>query len=73
MSEPKIQLCYSDDSGRTWSNWRELGLGEVGEYQKRLRARRLGATRNRVWRIRTSAPVTVNVLGAVGYAEPADA
>lgn len=72
MSEPTLQIRYSDDGGRNWSNWRELGLGEVGEYEKRLRCRRLGAARQRCWEISTSAPVVCNVLGAVAYAEPAD-
>ena len=62
---PVIQVCYSDDGGRNWSNWREIPLGLVGEYRKRQRIRRLGAARQRVWRIRTTAPLTVHVLGAV--------
>lgn len=67
-----IQVCYSDDGGRNWSNWRELDLGETGEYRKRLRARRLGSARQRVWWIRTSAPQTVQVLGAVAALEAAE-
>ena len=65
MSNRKVQLCYSDDGGQTWSNWRERSLGEVGEYEKRVRFHRLGSFRNRVWRFRVSSPIQRDVITAV--------
>ena len=72
MTEPVIQVRYSDDGGRNYSNWREVPLGLVGEYQTRQRLRRLGASRQRVWEIQCAEPLKVNVLGAVAYAEMTD-
>lgn len=65
MSNRKVFLCYSDDGGHTWSNWRERSLGERGEYGKRVRFNGLGAFRNRIWRIRVSSPIKRDLLGAV--------
>jgi hypothetical protein len=64
MSDRKVFLCYSDDGGFTWSNWRERSLGEVGEYGKRIRFSRLGAFRSRIWRIRVSSPVKRDIIAA---------
>lgn len=69
MTDRTVQMRYSDDGGRNWSNWREVELGEVGEYAKRIRFRRLGAARQRVWHIRTAAPQKVALLAAVVQAE----
>ena len=69
---PVIQICYSDDGGNNWSNWREIPLGLVGEYKKRQRIRRLGSARQRVWWIQCAEPLKVNVLGAVAALEGAE-
>lgn len=67
MSDRKVFICYSDDGGRNWSNWRERSLGEVGEYQKRVRLHLLGKFQNRIFKIRVSSPIRRDLLGAVGY------
>lgn len=42
-SEPAlIQHRFSDDQGRTWSDWVEASTGFGGDYRKRVRYRRLG-------------------------------
>lgn len=64
MIDRKVFLCYSDDGGRNWSNWRERSLGETGEYNKRIRFNRLGAFRERIWRIRVSSPVKRDIIAA---------
>lgn len=64
MSDRKVFLCYSDDGGRNWSNWRERSLGETGEYNKRIRFNRLGSFRERIWRIRVSSPVKRDIIAA---------
>lgn len=61
----KAMMCYSDDGGRTWSNWRERSLGAQGQHQKRVRFNRLGAFRARIWRIRVSSPIRADLLGGV--------
>ncbi|KRG69125.1 hypothetical protein [Pseudoxanthomonas dokdonensis] len=65
MSDRKVQISYSDDGGRNWSNWRERSLGELGEYGKRVRFWRLGRFRNRIYRIRVSSPIKRDLLGGV--------
>jgi hypothetical protein len=64
MIDRKVFICYSDDGGHTWSNWRERSLGNVGEYGKRIRLDRLGSFRERIWRIRVSSPVKRDIIAA---------
>lgn len=61
----KLLLRYSDDGGHHWSNWREIGLGNIGQYNARARATRLGSGRDRVWHFRVTDPVTCNLISAV--------
>lgn len=67
MSDRKVFICYSDDKGHTWSNWRERSLGEVGEYKKRVRLWRLGKFVDRIFKVRVSSPIRRDLLGAVGH------
>lgn len=67
MTDRKVFICYSNNGGRTWSNWRERSLGEIGEYEKRVKLNRLGKFRNRIFKIRVSSPIRRDLLGAVGY------
>jgi hypothetical protein len=50
--EPEVGLSYSDDSGATWSNPVYLSTGKVGERFARVTWRRLGRSRDRVWKLR---------------------
>jgi hypothetical protein len=63
---PLVTLSWSDDGGHTWANEheRDASMGAVGEYFTRVKWRRLGAGRNRVFRVATSAAVAVTWLGA---------
>lgn len=63
-TDPMWRLQWSDDGCRNWSNARELRLGASGQYRNRAFARRLGLSRNRVYRIWTSDPVKLAVYGA---------
>ena len=60
--EPKLMLNWSDDNGHTWSDTRLIPLGKKGEYRKRIIARRLGAGRDRVFRIRCSEPINIGII-----------
>lgn len=64
-SDPKIMMQYSDDGGRTWSSelWRDIG--RVGEYKTRVKWNRLGRSRDRVYRVRTSDPVFIQINEAI--------
>jgi len=65
--DPKIQLRWSDDQGRTFGNWEEMSIGKLGEYDKRVRIDRIGWSYDRVYHIRCTEPVKFNVLNdAIG-------
>lgn len=36
-SDPRLEMRFSRDAGRTWSNWRETRLGRKGEYGRQAR------------------------------------
>lgn len=63
-SAPVAVLSWSDDAGRTWSNEHQASLGAMGQYKNRCIWRRLGAARDRVFRVTMSDPVPVTWLGA---------
>jgi hypothetical protein len=63
-SAPIALLSWSNDGGHTWSNEHEASMGEIGEYSARVKWRRLGVGRDRVFRVATSEPVPVTWLGA---------
>lgn len=71
-STPYAMLQWSKDGGHSWSNelWREIG--EAGEYKQRAIWRRLGKSRNRVFRVRITDPVKVAIIGATLDAEEAE-
>lgn len=52
----KIQLRWSDNGGKTWSNWYDLSVGLVGEYDLRVIKRMLGRGRKRLWEVAWSDP-----------------
>jgi len=50
-NDAQVMLRWSDDYGHTWSQEYWKPLGKVGEYKKRLRWKRLGSSRDRVYEI----------------------
>ena len=63
-SDPMIMLTWSDDGGKTWSNGRTKSLGKIGEARKRIIFERLGSCRQRIYKIRITDPVPVDLLAA---------
>lgn len=63
-SDHTIELSWSDDGGYNFGNWHSRTLGGVGNYRTRPAWRRLGYTRERVWRIRVTSPVKCDILAA---------
>ena len=67
--DPVALLEWSDDGGHTWSNAHSAKLGQVGEYQLRVRWRRLGTPRrfglSRVFRVTVTDPVKRVMTGAM--------
>lgn len=63
-SEPQAMLDYSDDGGHTWSNEKIVDIGKIGTRKTRVIWRRLGSSRDRVFRLKITDPVRVTLLGA---------
>ncbi len=60
-SDPKIQIRWSDNGGRTFGKWHEMTLGLRGKYGTRVMKRLLGQSRNRVYHIRGSEPIPLAI------------
>ena len=63
-SNPLISLQLSKDGARTWSSWFTQEMGSVGEYQKKVRFRRLGVADQMTFKIRITEPVKVAITGS---------
>lgn len=64
---PSVEMRYSDDQGRTWSNWRATSPGLIGEYRKRPVWQRLGMIREpgRAFEFRMTDPVVATMAGVL--------
>lgn len=63
-SDPQVMLDWSDDGGHTWSNEHLVSIGKIGEYEARAIWRRLGRSRNRIYRVSITDPVKRVLMGA---------
>lgn len=63
-SDPLVMLEWSDDGGHVWSNEHWTAVGKMGEYKTRVKWRRLGRSRDRVFRLTITDPVKVVIIGA---------
>jgi len=63
-TEPEAMLAWSDDGGHTWSHEHWVSLGAAGQYLTRALWRRLGRSRQRVYRVRIADPVKRAIIGA---------
>lgn len=55
--DPQVWLSWSYDGALTWSSPLARSLGRIGQYRRRARWLRLGASRRRDWRLHSTAPV----------------
>jgi hypothetical protein len=62
--DPQAMLQWSDDGGHSWSNEKWVGMGAIGARYKRAIWRRLGVSRDRVFKVSISDPVKVTMIGA---------
>lgn len=62
--DPQAMLRWSDDGGATWSNEAWASIGKIGDYRRRVRWRRLGYARDRVFEVTITDPVKVAIVGA---------
>jgi hypothetical protein len=63
-SDPQMMLQWSDDHGHTWSSEHWVSAGAQGRYRWRAMWRRLGRSRDRVWRVVVSDPVDWTLIDA---------
>jgi hypothetical protein len=61
---PQAYLSWSNDGGHTFGNEYPCAMGAENAYTARLVWRRLGYSRNRVFRLRISDPVKRNIINA---------
>ncbi len=65
--DPQAALLWSDDGGHTWSNEHLASMGPAGRYRTRVVWRRLGVSRDRIFKLAISDPVKRVLINA--YAE----
>lgn len=63
-TDPKVMMQFSDDSGHSWSNEKWASIGRIGQRKARAIWRRLGVSRDRVYKITITDPVKVTLIGA---------
>lgn len=63
-SNPQAVLQWSDDGGYTYSLERWATIGRIGERRTRVRWRRLGKSRDRVFKLTITDPIRVVIVGA---------
>jgi hypothetical protein len=68
--DPKMMLRWSDDGGKRWSNERQLDCGQARNFKKRVIARRLGQSRDRIYEIATTDPIPWRIVDAYLNADP---
>lgn len=62
--DPQVELSYTNDSGKTWSNPMLRSLGQVGQIFARLLWTRNGMSRDRVWKLKCSANAPFSIIDA---------
>lgn len=63
-TDPQVILQWSDDGGHTWSSEHARPAGKVGEYRARALWRRLGRSRDRVFRVVYTGRTRFSIIGA---------
>lgn len=69
---PQVMLQVSRDGGYTWGMEMWTSCGAQGEFLKRAEWRRLGVSRNYVFKFRISDPIKVALISAAAMATEAD-
>lgn len=62
-SDPQLILEWSDDGGISFPNRLQVSMGKIGERRARANFRRLGKSRDRVWRVSITDPVKRIFIG----------
>lgn len=65
LFKPHIELFYSDDGGVTFTTADVLEFSQLGQYRWRMRWYRLGASRNRCYKLVCVSSAPIVILGGV--------
>lgn len=65
LFKPHIELFYSDDGGVTFTTADVLKFSQLGQYRWRMRWYRLGASRNRCYKLVCVSSAPIVILGGV--------
>jgi hypothetical protein len=68
---PKVMLQVSRDGGYTWGDEMWATCGAQGDFLSRAEWRRLGVSRNYVFKFRITDPIKTVLIGAAAYATQA--
>lgn len=64
-SDPLVDVAYSKNGGRTFSNFRTVKIGKIGEYERRARLYRFGQFKgSAMLYLRISDPCNRDLIGA---------
>lgn len=63
-SDPQAMLQWSDDGGYVYGTEHWASIGRIGERKTRVRWRRLGRSRDRVFMLTITDPIPVVIIGA---------
>lgn len=72
-SDPQVMLEWSDDGGHSFPNQMWASAGKIGEFRRRVNFRRLGKSRDRVWRVTITDPIKRVLIAADVIADQAAA
>lgn len=64
VSDHFCSISYSDDGGHNWSDPAVVSIGRAGEFRRSVELRRLGMTRERVWKVSVSSPAKRDIIAA---------
>jgi|LNAP01.1.fsa_nt_gb hypothetical protein len=67
-----VEVSYSKDGGHNWSNKKRRSIGQIGQYEQRVKLMRMGRGRQWVFKITVSSPRKRDLLGAVVTVEQTD-
>lgn len=63
-SDPEAMLRWSDDGGYSWSNEVRAKIGKIGQTLTRVKWRRLGCGRDRIYEVTITDPIKVVLVSA---------
>ncbi len=64
-----VDIRYSKDGGHNWSDWRQVSMGQTGEFMHRTLIRRMGQGYQWIFDVRVTDNVSANLIGVSAQIE----